>query len=157
MSSRDHGGIATPIGFVSMTAIDGRLCALWIGGEATLNSNSALLNDACTQIEAWFAGERQHFDLPLTPAATPRGAALRAGMIDISYGRTMTYGGLATILQSSPRAIGQACARNPLPIIVPCHRILPAGGQTGAYSAGDGPATKAWLLKHEQHFSGEAQ
>lgn len=157
MSSRDHGGIATPIGFVSVTTFDGQICSIRIGGDGAPNGNSALLRDACSQIDAWFAGERRHFDLPLTPAATPRGAALRAGMIDISYGETMTYGTLATLLQSSPRAIGQACARNPFPIVIPCHRILPTGGRIGAYSTGDGPATKTWLLNHEQYFSGETR
>ena len=71
-------------------------------------------------------------------------------MIGIGYGRTVSYGALATSARSSARAIGQACARNPFPIIIPCHRVLNASGSLGANSAGQGPETKRWLLDFEQ-------
>ncbi len=78
---------------------------------------------------------------------------MREGLIAVGYGETVSYGELAKRLDSGPRAIGQLCARNPFPIVVPCHRVLGAGGALGSYSAGDGPATKQWLLDHEQrHF-----
>ena len=57
---------------------------------------------------------------------------------------------LAPVCAASARAVGRACADNPFPIVVPCHRVLPTGGALGFYSAGDGPATKAWLLRHER-------
>ncbi|HWL46290.1 MAG TPA: methylated-DNA--[protein]-cysteine S-methyltransferase, partial [Sphingomonadaceae bacterium] len=91
-----------------------------------------------------------HFALPLSPAGTPRGPAHRAAIMAIGYGETASYGEVARAIGSSPRAVGQACARNPLPIIVPCHRVLGAGGAIGHYSAGDGIATKCWLLSHEK-------
>ena len=69
-------------------------------------------------------------------------------MIGISHGEALSYGALARLAQSGPRAIGQACARNPLPIIVPCHRVLGSNG-LGHYSGGDGVTTKRWLLAHE--------
>jgi methylated-DNA-[protein]-cysteine S-methyltransferase len=99
--------------------------------------------------EAYVAGELTVFDLPLVPAASDRGPELRAAICSIIYGETASYGDLAARTGASARAVGQACASNPFPIIVPCHRVLPTGGALGFYSAGDGPATKAWLLKHE--------
>lgn len=149
MYARDSGGIATPIGPVSIAIEQGAVARVILGG-ALSSSGGELVRAALQQIEAYFAGELQHFTLPLAPAKTARGEELRAGLIAVGYGETLSYGALARRLESAPRAIGQLCARNPLPIIVPCHRILGAGGALGAYSAGDGPATKAWLLTHEK-------
>lgn len=148
MYARDQGGIATPIGPVVIFAYGPVIERIMLGGAAAA-PGSDLVRAALQQIEAWFAGARRDFALPLAPAATPRGAELRAGLIAVGYGETLSYGALARRLGSAPRAIGQLCARNPLPIVVPCHRILAAGGVLGAYSAGEGPATKAWLLTHE--------
>ena len=153
MYARDTAAFATPIGHVEVTGDEARIYGIRIGpGSGPIYSASAdAVRRAREQIEAWFAGERTGFDLPLAPAATPRGAALREGIIAIAHGETASYGALAGLLASSPRAIGQACARNPLPLVVPCHRVL-AAGRLGAYSAGDGPATKQWLLDHERRY-----
>lgn len=155
MSSRDHGGIATPIGYVSVTIHNETIAAIRISVDPVPRGTSSFWRQASEQIEQWLAGERRDFDLPLAPAQTPRGEALRGAMIELAYGSVTTYGALAKKIASSPRAIGQACARNPLPIIVPCHRVLSAGERLGFYSAGSGPATKAWLLSHERAFAGD--
>ena len=155
MYAREQGGIATPIGPVTLVAEGDCLTAVRIGGDRPASPTASVLVAACRQFEEWFAGERQDFDLPLARAATPRGQALRDAMVAVGYGDTISYGGLARNAGSSARAIGQACARNPFPIIVPCHRVLAAGGVLGAYSAGDGPETKSWLLRHEQTHRGE--
>lgn len=149
MYARDHGGIATPIGPVTVTVEHGSVARIEIGG-AVARGTSALAIEALRQLDAWFAGALKTFDLPLTAPRSARGEELRAGLIAVGYGETLSYGALARRLGSSPRAIGQLCARNPLPIIVPCHRVLGAGGALGAYSAGEGPSTKAWLIAHEQ-------
>jgi len=149
MYARDTGGIATPIGPVSIEIEQGAVARVILGG-AIAPAGSTAAREALHQLEAYFAGERRDFDLPLAPARTMRGSELRAGLIAVGYGETLSYGALARRLGSAPRAIGQLCARNPLPIIVPCHRVLGAGGAFGAYSAGDGPTTKAWLLAHEK-------
>jgi methylated-DNA-[protein]-cysteine S-methyltransferase len=73
---------------------------------------------------------------------------LRQAICGVPAGYPMTYGELARRIGSAPRAIGQACARNPLPIVVPCHRIIASSG-AGHYSAGRGLVTKSWLLAHE--------
>lgn len=152
MYARDEALIATPIGGVRIYADGDRITAIRIEPENSGNiaPTTDILRHAVEQLRQWFDGQRQHFDLPLAPATTPRGQALRDGMIGIGYGATMSYGALSRQLASSARAMGQACARNPFPIVVPCHRVLNADGSLGAYSGGDGPTTKQWLLDHEQ-------
>lgn len=144
--------IATPIGLVSLTAADGVLTAVRIDpddrSKAHVPQNHALLAAAAEQVEEWFAGTRRSFDLPLAPLNTARGAALRAGIAAIGYGESLTYGELAKRIGSAPRAVGQACRRNPFPIIIPCHRVTSAGSQQ-FYSGGDGPRTKRWLIDFE--------
>ena len=150
MYAPDLASIATPIGVVTIETIGNAIVAIRLSGERVSRGTSSTAVAAADRLAAWFAGERKTFSLNLAPMASPRGAILRAALIDVGYGETMSYGELARLTRSSPRAIGQLCARNPFPIVVPCHRILGANGALGAYSAGDGPTTKAWLLAHEQ-------
>jgi len=153
MYARDHAGIATPIGIVRIEGDEARLTAIRFGGDPARGS-AAAVRAAAEQLAQWFAGERRDFELALAPAATPRGEALRSAMAGIPYGATLSYGELAGRTGSSARAIGQLCARNPFPIVVPCHRVLAGGGKLGYYSGGDGPKTKSWLLEHERRFTG---
>lgn len=142
--------IATPIGPVRIEANEHALVSIRIKpAEAGRKGDSPLLREAAAQLDAYFTGKLEQFDLPLESAATARGQALRDAMSAIGFGDTLSYGALAHIAGSSPRAIGQACARNPFPVLVPCHRVTGSGGALGHYSGGDGPVTKAWLLNHE--------
>lgn len=153
MYARDHALIATPIGPMRVEGDETAVLRVVIGaaGPAAIGS-SPPVRAAAEQLLAYFAGDLKAFDLPLPRLASPRGQALRDGLIALGYGETASYGELARRLQSGPRAIGQLCARNPLPVIIPCHRVTAAGGALGNYSAGDGPATKIWLLDHEQRY-----
>ena len=155
MYARDAASIATPIGLVRVTGTADRIDAIEIlvAGDM-VSSDAPAVQEALRQLDAYFAGRLTMFDLPLAPSPTERGAVLRQGIVDIAYGSTASYGALAKAIQSSPRAIGQACARNPFPIVVACHRILGAGGALGAYSAGNGPITKSRLLDHERPQGG---
>ncbi|MDQ0838938.1 methylated-DNA--[protein]-cysteine S-methyltransferase [Sphingomonas faeni] len=155
MYARDAASIATPIGLVRVTGTANRIDAIEIlaSGDAVA-SNAPAIQEALRQLKAYFAGRLTAFDLPLAPSPTERGAVLRQGIVDIAYGETASYGARAKAIGSSPRAIGRACARNPFPIVVPCHRILGAGGALGAYSAGNGPITKSRLLDHERPQGG---
>ena len=141
--------IATPIGPVRLEASDGALTGIRIGRAGEATGDEPALDEAADQLLAYFDGRLTRFDLPLAAAATGRGPALRDAICSIGYGEPATYGALAAQTGASARAVGRACAENPFPIVVPCHRVLPTGGALGFYSAGDGPATKAWLLKHE--------
>lgn len=157
MYARDHALIATPIGAIRIEGDDDVLTRVLIGAEgAPASGTTAAVRAAAVQLDAYFSGDLKDFDLPLPIIKSQRGAELRQGLIALGYGETASYGELARRLESGPRAIGQLCARNPLPIVVPCHRVLNAGGALGSYSAGDGPATKQWLLDHERrHGNGE--
>lgn len=138
----------TPIGRITVVERNGRIAALsWRRGDE--GAPTPLLREALDQLSAYFARARRRFDLPLIPAATPEAQAARDAMIAIPYGATASYGDLAALTGSSPRAFGQACGANPLPIIVPCHRVIGSDGRFGFYSGGDGPKTKDWLLAHE--------
>lgn len=156
MYARDEALIATPIGVIRIVGNERELLSITIGVDGNVSRGTfAAVQQAVEQLVQWFAGERRTFALPLAPAPTPRGQALRDGMVAIGYGETMSYGELARQLDSAPRAIGQACARNPFPVVVPCHRVLGAGGALGHFSGGDGPPTKRWLLDHEQRVAGK--
>lgn len=142
--------LTVPIGIIAVRADGERLTSIAIGPTDAEPAPDALTEEAAAQIAAWFAGRLTRFDLPLAPAATPRGGVLRAALEAIGYGETASYGEVARAAGSSARAVGQACARNPFPIIVPCHRVLAAGGAIGHYSAGGGIDTKRRLLDHER-------
>ncbi len=94
---------------------------------------------------AVFAPSRCRF----APADRPSGSRVWSRLRAIPYGEVETYGALAGDLGTSPRALAQACATNPLPIIVPCHRVVAAAGRLGGYSGGDGTDTKEALLRLE--------
>jgi methylated-DNA-[protein]-cysteine S-methyltransferase len=142
--------IATPIGRIRIEADGGMLTGIRIGGSAAVEADDPLLAEAKAQLAAYFDGALTDFDLPLAPLPSDRGPALREAIRGIGYGETATYGDLAARTGASARAVGQACASNAFPIIIPCHRVLGAGGALSYYSAGDGPETKIWLLKHER-------
>ncbi len=112
---------------------------------------SPLLEEATRQLEAYFRDPEAHFDLPLAPKGTTFQQRVWQAMCRIPVGRTSTYGELANSIDSAPRAVGQACGSNPLPIIVPCHRVISATGKGGfMHSRAAGPLSiKNWLLAHE--------
>jgi methylated-DNA-[protein]-cysteine S-methyltransferase len=152
--------IDTPVGRLRLTEIDGALSAIDWADEAPPSDGkdvpigpTALLRETERQLREYFAGNRRHFTLPLAAADTPFQQRMRAAMLAIPYGETRSYGALASALGSAPRAVGGACGRNPLAIVVPCHRVLAGGGPrgkaTGGYSGGKGLATKQRLLELE--------
>lgn len=140
----------SPLGIIRVEATGGRLSAITLGSTRGRSDIDPLLDAALGQLAEWLAGRRTDFALPLEPPRTPRGPAHRDAIAAIAYGETASYGELARRLESSPRAVGQACRRNPFPIVIPCHRVLGAGGAIGHYSGGEGIVTKQWLLDHEQ-------
>lgn len=108
-----------------------------------------LLVTAAQQINAYFYCGLRVFELPLAPAGTPHQRRVWRHMRTIPYGQTRSYGAFAQALESSPRAVGGACGRNPLPIIIPCHRVAAADGTLGGYSGRGGVETKRFLLELE--------
>jgi methylated-DNA-[protein]-cysteine S-methyltransferase len=111
-------------------------------------NGSPLLAAAARQLDAYFAGKLTDFDLPLRPAGSDFERSVWAAMQDIPFGETRCYGDLAAAIHSAPRAVGGACGRNPIPIVIPCHRVL-GKGWMGGYSGSGGLTTKKALLALE--------
>jgi methylated-DNA-[protein]-cysteine S-methyltransferase len=138
--------IDSPLGRLTLFEEDGRLTALDWYGKRAAGEPTPLLLEARRQLASYFAGRRHIFELPLAPVGSPFELRVWQLMSDIPYGETRTYGELARDLAAAPRAVGQACGRNPLPILIPCHRVLAADGRLGGYSGGGGAETKRRLL-----------
>lgn len=100
-----------------------------------------------TQVAAYADGSRRAFDLGVTFPDGLLGDVMRE-MVAIPYGETRTYGELAATLETEPVAVGSVCGRNPVPVVVPCHRVVGAGS-LGGFSAAGGVAAKQSLLHHE--------
>ncbi len=107
-----------------------------------------LLSRARDQLFAYLDGHLTRFDLPLNPAGTPYRRRIWFALLDIPYGATRSYADIARQAGGSPRSVGQANGSNPIPIIIPCHRVLATTG-IGGYSGGDGLPTKRALLALE--------
>jgi methylated-DNA-[protein]-cysteine S-methyltransferase len=145
-----HISIPSPFGPLTIFEDCGALVALeWGRAPQSETTETPLLRAARRQLDAYFDGAAQRFTLPLRPAGTPFRKRVWSRLVAIPYGRTETYGTLARDLGTGPRALAAACAANPLPIVVPCHRVVAAGGALGGYSGGDGTDTKVALLRLE--------
>ena len=144
----DHITVKSPLGPLTVFERSGKIIALDYG-RAGRDSPTPLLRAAAQQLEAYFSGALKVFDLPLAPAGTTFQQSVWKGMLRIPYGRTCSYADMARELDSGPRAIGGACARNPLPVIIPCHRVLASGQRIGGYGSPGGLETKRFLLQLE--------
>jgi methylated-DNA-[protein]-cysteine S-methyltransferase len=112
---------------------------------------NAFARRVCEQLSAYFADPDFHFDLPLNPGGTEHQNKVWNAMRAIPRGQVQTYGALAARIHSSPRAVGQACGNNPIPIVIPCHRVVGKSGMGGfmRHSGGYALDIKHWLLAHE--------
>jgi methylated-DNA-[protein]-cysteine S-methyltransferase len=143
-----HASLDSSFGPLTILEEEHALVALeW--GRAPEGDMTPLLGEAIEQLEAYFQGRLRTFSLPLCPRGSTFQQRVWSRLRHIPYGQTLTYGTLATDLGTSPRALARACAANPLPIMVPCHRVIAARGSLGGYSGGDGPETKQALLRLE--------
>lgn len=126
-------------------------------GEGDASEDPAAFADLQAQLAEYFVGRREAFDLPLDLRGTPFQVKVWNALLRIPYGRLRTYGQLArTIRQpSATRAVGQAAGHNPLPILVPCHRLVGKGGSLVGFAGG--VTTKARLLRLEGHTLGDAE
>ncbi|MEM6305329.1 MAG: MGMT family protein [Pseudomonadota bacterium] len=139
--------ISTQFGDLTLTEEGGAITALSWGAVAQQHA-SKLLDNAARQLAAYAAGTREGFDLPLRVTGSALQQRVCAAMQAIPFGCTRTYGELAKELGVPAQAVGQACGGNPIPILIPCHRVMGARGLTG-FSGGAGVETKVALLRHE--------
>lgn len=129
---------------------------LMLGDEGPGEHTSGMTRDqgahaaAIEQLEQYFAGERREFDLPLLPEGTEFQRAVWSALREIPFGETRSYGEIAAAVgrPNAARAVGMANNRNPIAIVVPCHRVIGAGGTLVGYAGGLG--RKTWLLDHER-------
>ncbi len=140
--------VNSPAGPLAIAEDQGHIVSLDWGWPMAV-TETPLLCEARDQIEAYFAGTRRVFELPLKPFGTPFQRRVWAVLAAIPYGTTRTYGDIAAELGTSARAVGGACGRNPIPILIPCHRVIGLHGHLGGYSGGDGIETKTFLLTLE--------
>jgi methylated-DNA-[protein]-cysteine S-methyltransferase len=149
--------LASPIGTLTVAALASALHAIefehnrhpqnradWVRGD------TPLLRQAAAQLREYFDGLRRQFDLPLAPCGTPFQLAAWQALAEIPYGETRSYAQQAAALgrSTATRAVGAANGRNPLPIVLPCHRVIGANGALTGF--GGGLEIKRWLLAHEQ-------
>jgi methylated-DNA-[protein]-cysteine S-methyltransferase len=139
----------TPIGDISVSEEDGAIVSIdW--GWGSRPSETRLLRRARDQLHRYFDGELTAFELPLAPHGTVYRQRVWRALCAIPYGTTRTYLDIAKVAGGSPRSVGQANGSNPIPIIIPCHRVV-ATTHLGGYSGGEGLDTKRWLLALEGH------
>jgi methylated-DNA-[protein]-cysteine S-methyltransferase len=134
----------TPVGDITVFDEDGAIVSLdwgWVANQ----SPSPVLERAREQLQAYFDGELTKFNLPLAAAGTAYRQGVWQALCEIPYGETRSYLDIARKAGGSARSVGQANGRNPIPLIIPCHRVV-AATHIGGYSGGDGLLTKRWLL-----------
>jgi methylated-DNA-[protein]-cysteine S-methyltransferase len=144
--------LPAPFGALGVRLQDGRLAGLeFLPPGTALHAGGAGIAPVAAELEAYYANPRHRFGLPLALAGTPFRLRVWQALLTIPPGESLTYGQVAARLDSSPRAVGQAVGDNPIPVIVPCHRVLAAQGLGGFMHGRDGfPLdVKKWLLHHE--------
>ncbi len=157
--------VESPIGRLRLVAEDGALMGVFmeehthaptpaVSGEGEGEGPDPLLAEAARQLRGWFAGERTAFELPLAPRGTPFQREVWAALQEIPFGETRSYAEVAARLgrPRAVRAVGGANGRNPLSIVIPCHRVIGAAGALTGY--GGGMERKRWLLDHERQVLG---
>ena len=146
--------IDSPVGLLTLRAEDGALTAILFGDQRTgLPGSDQILDQAEAELKEYFAGERKEFAVPVRLTGTEFQKKVWAALAEIPYGETATYGEIAARIgkPKACRAVGTANHHNPVPIIVPCHRVIGAGGSLTGY--GGGLEVKAYLLTLERHVS----
>lgn len=144
------------LGRYALEENEGQLTRMWVGDRITLAPadvdirETPLLKEAKAQLDAYFAGRLKLFELPLAPAGTEFQMKVWNALCTIPYGETITYGQLAGRLgnANASRAVGMANSRNPLPVFIPCHRVVGTGGKLTGYTGG--LDIKVKLLQLEQ-------
>jgi methylated-DNA-[protein]-cysteine S-methyltransferase len=149
--------VASPIGRIELTGDGTAVTSLTIerAGRLPLDEqpehSDDVLDQAALQVAEYFAGRRTGFDVPVRLVGTPFQEAIWAALQDLRFGEVVSYGELGRLTgrPSAGRAVGGAVGANPVPLIVPCHRVLASDNRITGYSAGEGIPTKLWLLQHE--------
>lgn len=143
--SAPFGTLAVRVSEKAVVAIDFRQAGL-----PAIAADGPLARRVIERLQRYFEDPSQPFDLPLSPAGTPFQLRVWQALLRIPAGDVVTYGDLARRLGVAPRAVGQACARNPIPIVIPCHRVVARKGPGGFMGRPEAHPIKLWLLEHER-------
>lgn len=154
MTHSDYDAVVvTPFGALGIVAQDALSSIDFLNRRRKPQpARTPLAREVCAQLRAYLKDPRHVFDLPLDLPGSAYQQRVWRALGRIRAGRTLSYGELAAKLASGPRAIGNACRANPVPIVIPCHRVVGAGG-LGGFMGGRAPAQlnlKRWLLTHER-------
>lgn len=141
----------TPVGTLTLIEQDDAITEL-LWDKRQEGPCTALLQEGLDQLGAYFEGRLDRFDLPLAPAGTDFQQQVYTQMSAIPKGETRTYGDIATALGVPAQPVGQACGSNPIPVIIPCHRVV-GTGHLGGFSGAGGVETKVKLLQGEGAYS----
>jgi methylated-DNA-[protein]-cysteine S-methyltransferase len=145
------GAIKTPVGHLGLVEENGQITRL-IWNARDSGERTAVLDEGLRQLGEFFDGVREVFDLPLAPEGSEFQQQVYAAMLKIPKGQTRTYGSIARELGVPAQPVGQACGANPIPVIIPCHRVVASDG-LGGFSGDGGVEMKIALLKFEQAYS----
>lgn len=129
----------SPVGLLTLSAGKSALLSIDFGDTRTSGDiSNPILEQAARELSEYFAGERKKFDVPLSPAGTDFQKKVWAALETIPYGETVTYGDIAAKIgkPGAAIAVGQANSRNPIPILIPCHRVIGANGKLVGYTGG---------------------
>lgn len=141
--------VETRFGRLLVTESGGAVVRVEWNAIAAACGATPLLREAAAQLAAYDRGDLTRFDLPLRLGGSSFQMAVCEAMRTIPFGETRTYGDIAAELGHPAQAVGQACGANPIPVIIPCHRVMGAGGRLTGFSGGQGVETKVALLRHE--------
>lgn len=151
--------LPSPIGGIKLTSDGHNITELNINVEGAIGNlvmpdsfPDKILESAAYELESFFNGKLDSFKTPINPEGSSFQKSVWAEMKNIPFGKTMTYGGLAKLLNTSPRAVGRACGENPILLMVPCHRVVGAKNIGGFGGKCQHVQTKSWLLNHEKEF-----
>ena len=149
--------VDSPIGRIELIGNGSAVVSLTIERDGSLphdgdkERSDAVLDRAATQLSEYFSGTRTTFDVPVTLRGTEFQKEVWGRLGELKFGEVTSYGelGLSTGRATAGRAVGGAVGANPVPILIPCHRVLASNNRITGYSGGNGIPTKVWLLNHE--------
>ncbi|ACL69573.1 methylated-DNA--[protein]-cysteine S-methyltransferase [Halothermothrix orenii] len=159
----------SPLGLMEITlSLDGLVSITFVKNVDNKYKNLYSINFTCkqlyelnkevyNQLNEYFTGQRRNFNLPLAPAGTDFQKKVWQELLNIPYGETCSYGDIARALgkPGAARAVGRANGKNPLPIVIPCHRVIGSNGELKGYACG--LWRKRWLIEHESYYSKQGQ
>jgi methylated-DNA-[protein]-cysteine S-methyltransferase len=144
--------VESPIGPITLIAQGEKIVRVELGKKARAEGSSKVLIDAKKQLDAYFSGKLDRFNIPIEAVGTEFQKSVWKEIAKLGFGKAISYGEIATKIgrPAASRAVGAAVGSNPTPLLVGCHRVLGSSGRITGFTGAKGIKTKAWLLNHEE-------